>query len=70
MSPLKRQIDLDRIRVVSLHWLTVFLPVKLHGNRFTILEDFNCTAHLQCSFVFKTPLGKYGSCKWIAFFFN
>ena len=31
------------MRVVSLHWSTVFLPVQLHGNRFTVLEDLNCT---------------------------
>ena len=29
--------------MVSLHWSTVFLPVQLHGNRFTVLEDFNCS---------------------------
>ena len=26
--------------MVSLHCLTVFLPVQLRGNRFTVLEDF------------------------------
>ena len=31
------------MRVVSLRWSTMFLPVQLHGNRFTVLEDFNCT---------------------------
>ena len=31
------------MRVVSLHWSTVFLPVELHGIRFTVLEDFTCT---------------------------
>ena len=34
--------DLHRMRVVSLHWWTVFLSVQLHRNRFTVLEDFNC----------------------------
>ena len=24
-------------------WSTMFLPVQLHGNRFTVLEDFYCT---------------------------
>ena len=43
MYPLNRQRDLHRISVVSLHWSTVILPVQLHGNRFTVLDDFNCT---------------------------
>ena len=29
--------------MVSLHWLTVQSPVQLHGNRFTVVEDSNCT---------------------------
>ena len=39
-----------------LHWSTTFWPVQLHGNRFTVLEDFNravlyCTVAKRSTFV-------------------
>ena len=43
LSFMHEKSNLRRMRVVSLHWSTVFLPVQLHGNRFTVLENFNCT---------------------------
>ena len=46
MSPLSRQRGLHRIRVISLHWSTVWSPVQLHGNRFT---DWKIWAVLYCT---------------------
>ena len=44
------------MRVVSLPWSTVFLPVQLHGNRFTVLQDFNCTVLFKLHVYGKQPI--------------
>ena len=65
MSPLSRQRALHKIRVVLLHWSTVWSPVQLHGNRFTVWRILTvlcrmcCTQFIRSSYYWPSSLQKH-----------